>query len=114
VKLVTLVLCGRRLRIMLLWKVRGVLLLILAALSLAAASTDRPIIGIWAESSDRLPPPCNGACEMIAASYVKWIESAGGRAVAVPYNATIAQVQSASRSTATSRSSELVVEGHRC
>jgi gamma-glutamyl hydrolase len=68
--------------------------LILAALSLAAASTDRPIIGIWAESSDRLPPPCNGACEMIAASYVKWIESAGGRAVAVPYNATIAQVQS--------------------
>jgi gamma-glutamyl hydrolase len=79
---------------MLLQRVTGALLLILATISIAVASTDRPIIGIWTESSDRLPPPCNGACEMIAASYVKWVESAGGRAVAVPYNATIAQVQS--------------------
>lgn len=30
---------------------------------------------------------CEGSCEYIAASYVKIVESAGGRVVPVPYNA---------------------------
>lgn len=42
----------------------------------------RPIIGIYAQPSSKRG-------EYIAASYVKWIESAGGRVVPIPYNASI-------------------------
>ena len=46
----------------------------------------RPIIGIYAQPSSR-----HG--EYIAASYVKWVESAGGRAIPIPYNASKPQLK---------------------
>ena len=55
--------------------------LLLAAVSCSAAAlNERPIIGIWAYPYYEH--------EYIAASYVKWIESAGGRAVPIPYNSS--------------------------
>ncbi|CAI5740059.1 unnamed protein product [Hyaloperonospora brassicae] len=50
------------------------------SVSLAAASVQGPIIGIVAH-------PIAQHGEYIAASYVKWVESAGGRVVPIPYNA---------------------------
>eukprot|EP01059_Diplonema_ambulator_P007838 TRINITY_DN17351_c0_g1_i1.p1 TRINITY_DN17351_c0_g1~~TRINITY_DN17351_c0_g1_i1.p1 ORF type:complete len:314 (+),score=55.03 TRINITY_DN17351_c0_g1_i1:73-1014(+) len=61
------------------------MLAVLAAAMVIA--TDRPIIGIWAHPSTSTSPGCRGMCEYIAASYVKWVEGAGGRAIAIPYNA---------------------------
>lgn len=52
-------------------------------------STQTQIIGIFSQPSHAPQPPCDGHCEYIAASYVKWVEAAGGRAVPIPYNATI-------------------------
>ena len=54
--------------------------------SLVFASSERPVIGIWAHPYTSTVPECGGVCEYIAASYVKWVESAGGRAVPIPYN----------------------------
>uniref|UniRef100_M4C4I3 folate gamma-glutamyl hydrolase n=1 Tax=Hyaloperonospora arabidopsidis (strain Emoy2) TaxID=559515 RepID=M4C4I3_HYAAE len=48
--------------------------------SVAGASVRGPIIGIFAH-------PISRHGEYIAASYVKWVESAGGRVVPIPYNA---------------------------
>jgi len=45
-----------------------------------SALNDKPIIGIYAQ------PSSSTGGDYIAASYVKWIESAGGRAVPIPYH----------------------------
>eukprot|EP01060_Flectonema_neradi_P033267 TRINITY_DN5534_c0_g1_i1.p1 TRINITY_DN5534_c0_g1~~TRINITY_DN5534_c0_g1_i1.p1 ORF type:complete len:317 (+),score=58.22 TRINITY_DN5534_c0_g1_i1:148-1098(+) len=58
--------------------------------SLAPATAERPVIGIWAHPYASASPDCGGTCEYIAASYVKWVESAGGRAVPIPYNVSTA------------------------
>ncbi|CEG36738.1 gamma-glutamyl hydrolase a [Plasmopara halstedii] len=50
------------------------------SLSVVVASTHGPIVGIFAH-------PISQHGEYIAASYVKWVESAGGRVVPIPYNA---------------------------
>eukprot|EP01061_Rhynchopus_euleeides_P014922 TRINITY_DN25662_c0_g1_i1.p2 TRINITY_DN25662_c0_g1~~TRINITY_DN25662_c0_g1_i1.p2 ORF type:complete len:322 (+),score=136.52 TRINITY_DN25662_c0_g1_i1:55-1020(+) len=60
---------------------------------LPASATARPIIGIWAHPSNALTGGCGGKCEYLAASYVKWVESAGGRAVPIPYNDTEATLK---------------------
>ena len=48
---------------------------------------DYPIIGIFAQPSNSTHPACGGNCQYIAASYVKYVESAGARVVPVSYNA---------------------------
>ncbi|CAK4082839.1 unnamed protein product [Aphanomyces euteiches] len=48
--------------------------------------TPNPIIGIHTRVSSTYKD------EFIAASYVKWVESAGGRAVRIPYNASEAEL----------------------
>lgn len=50
---------------------------------------NKQIIGIFAQPShDAAPGACDGRCEYVAASYVKWAEAAGARALPIPYNAT--------------------------
>ena len=65
-----------------------------------AADNLKPIIAIMAHrrtsSKDKM---CGTECDVIEASYVKWIESAGGRAVAVPYAASDAHVDALFAST---------------
>jgi gamma-glutamyl hydrolase len=56
------------------------------------ALNDRPIVAIFTHPSTHKGAPCNGDCDYLAASYVKWVESAGGRAVPVPFDATLAKV----------------------
>ena len=41
--------------------------------------TSNPIIGIFAQPSKDAHPACDSSCDYIAASYVKWIEGAGGK-----------------------------------
>ncbi|KAG9416019.1 hypothetical protein AC1031_000417 [Aphanomyces cochlioides] len=48
-----------------------------------AIHTPNPIIGIWSQ-----PASMFSDAEYIAFPYVQWIESAGGRVVRIPYNAT--------------------------
>ncbi|KAF4316712.1 hypothetical protein BBO99_00008461 [Phytophthora kernoviae] len=52
----------------------------LTLVSVEAASPRGPIIGVFAH-------PISQHGEYLAASYVKWVESAGGRVVPIPYNA---------------------------
>ncbi|EGZ26246.1 hypothetical protein PHYSODRAFT_359609 [Phytophthora sojae] len=59
----------------------SLLLSVALSLSLTCAASPRgPIIGVFAH-------PISQHGEYIAASYVKWVESAGGRVVPIPYNA---------------------------
>lgn len=46
---------------------------------------DRPIIGVWTQPSSSSDEGCDGSCDYLAASYVKWIESSGGQVVPIPY-----------------------------
>jgi gamma-glutamyl hydrolase len=46
-----------------------------------------PIVGVFTQPSSYSDEPCNGDCFYIAASYVKYIESAGARVVPIPYEA---------------------------
>ena len=50
-------------------------------------TNDSPIIGILAQPSNNNHPACGGKCEYIAASYVKYVESAGARVVPISYYA---------------------------
>ena len=50
-------------------------------------ANDFPIIGIFTQPSNDSHPACGGECEYIAASYVKFVESAGARVVPVSYYA---------------------------
>ncbi|RHY33146.1 hypothetical protein DYB32_001815 [Aphanomyces invadans] len=54
--------------------------------------TKNPIIGIHSHQSSTYHD------EIIAASYVKWVESAGGRAVRIPYNASQTELRKLLRS----------------
>lgn len=63
------------------------LLLALATMAVAMAQvapdvTDRPIIGVFTHPR---PTAANPKRRYLAASYVKWIEAAGGRVVPLPY-----------------------------
>ena len=59
------------------------MLVFVALLSVVAVeATDRPIIGVFAQ------PHHNSSSEYIAASYIKWIEAGGGRAVPIPFKST--------------------------
>eukprot|EP00618_Florenciella_parvula_P001818 CAMPEP_0119542538 /NCGR_PEP_ID=MMETSP1344-20130328/53640_1 /TAXON_ID=236787 /ORGANISM="Florenciella parvula, Strain CCMP2471" /LENGTH=301 /DNA_ID=CAMNT_0007586769 /DNA_START=75 /DNA_END=980 /DNA_ORIENTATION=+ len=56
------------------------------------AGTDMPLIGIFAQPHDSSHCPNGKSCQYIAASYIKYVESFGARAVPVSYyadNATI-------------------------
>jgi gamma-glutamyl hydrolase len=59
--------------------------------TIAAAFTDRPVIGIYTA-------PANHANhkgeDYLAASYVKWIEQAGGRVIPIPYAANHSLIDS--------------------
>ncbi|KAG5178120.1 putative gamma-glutamyl hydrolase [Tribonema minus] len=67
---------------------------VVAAISIGVAvAIDRPIIAVVSHPAARPDEPCSGECEYLAASYVKWIESAGGRAVRMPYNITAAEAE---------------------
>ncbi|OQR84983.1 gamma-glutamyl hydrolase [Achlya hypogyna] len=48
--------------------------------------TAYPVIGVFSHPLSH--PEKNGVHEYIAASYIKWIESAGGRAVRIPFTAS--------------------------
>jgi len=65
----------------------GILLLLLG-FSAVTALNDSPIIGIYSLTYNQT------TTDYIAASYIKWIESAGGRVVPLPYNITEAGVKS--------------------
>jgi len=47
-----------------------------------------PVIGIFAQPSEDIEEfyPTEKGYSYMPASYVKWVESAGGRAVPLPYN----------------------------
>ena len=58
----------------------------------SGAESPRPIIGIYAQPHSSSLCPNGESCQYIAASYVKFVESHGARAVPIPYdtdNATI-------------------------
>ena len=55
-------------------------------------SSDWPIIAIFAQPSSKTDGNCGGNCQYLAASYVKYIESAGARVVPVDYYATTAEL----------------------
>jgi len=38
------------------------------------ATNDRPIIGVWSQPSSSSDVGCDGSCDYLAASYVKWFE----------------------------------------
>ena len=57
-----------------------------------AAGTDRPIIGIFAQPKTSTSCPDGESCQYIAASYVKFVESFGARAVPISYYADNATV----------------------
>lgn len=53
-----------------------------------APSNDWPIIGVFTQPSTSTAGNCNGKCVYLAASYVKYLESAGARVVPIDYYAT--------------------------
>ena len=63
-----------------------------AAAAAKAAPNTRPIIAIFSHPSTSTLAPCGGKCDYIAASYPKWIEAAGARAVPLGYYWRDAQV----------------------
>ncbi len=56
------------------------------------ALNNSPIIGIFTQPSTSTSGNCNGNCLYLAASYVKNIESAGGRVVPINYYSTEAEL----------------------
>ncbi len=63
------------------------MVLLLVCVALVAADTDSPIIGVFTQPSTHPDAPCNGDCLYLAASYVKYLESAGARVVPINYYA---------------------------
>lgn len=63
------------------------LLLVLAVLAAAVdvKRNDWPIIGVFTQPSSSKEGNCNGNCLYLAASYVKYLESAGARVVPINY-----------------------------
>jgi len=68
----------------------GVLIAVCAAL--AGASGAFPVIGIMAHPTSSNVSSCGGSCEYVAASYVKFVELAGARAVPISYYSTDAEI----------------------
>jgi len=60
----------------------------LASLCVLVAANDWPIIGLFSQPSSSSNAACGGKCTYIAASYVKYLESAGARVVPVDYYAS--------------------------
>ena len=67
--------------------------------AVSIGSNKAPIIAIFSHPSRNEDPACGGACDYTAASYPKWVESAGGRAVPVPYDASDEHVEALFRQT---------------
>lgn len=63
-----------------------------ALLAGASAATDFPIIGIMAQPKASVLCPNGVQCQYIAASYIKFVESHGARAVPINYNADNATI----------------------
>ena len=73
-----------------------------AALTVAAASgrvtagdvNVRPVVGIYAAPFHHSSTGCSGSkgCDYVAASYVKWLESAGARSLPILYDSTSADI----------------------
>lgn len=51
-----------------------------------------PIVGIFAQPVSDLNSPCNGNCQYIAASYVKYVESTGARVVPINFYAKTSEL----------------------
>jgi gamma-glutamyl hydrolase len=51
-------------------------------------ANDRPIIGVFTQPTTSTEGDCGGDCLYIAASYVKYLETAGGRVVPINYYAS--------------------------
>mmetsp|Transcript_12905 Transcript_12905/g.31026 ORF Transcript_12905/g.31026 Transcript_12905/m.31026 type:complete len:311 (+) Transcript_12905:52-984(+) len=60
----------------------------LAAIAGAGAAGPFPVVGIFSAPSSSTVPECGGNCEYIAASYIKYVESAGARAIPISYYST--------------------------
>eukprot|EP01031_Cornospumella_fuschlensis_P038047 gene38047-46228_t len=61
---------------------------VLVACSATGARNDWPIIGIFTQPTSSTEGDCGGDCLYIAASYVKYLESAGARVVPINYYAS--------------------------
>jgi gamma-glutamyl hydrolase len=59
-----------------------------AVLSTAAALNTFPVVGVFTQPTSNIDPACGGDCLYLAASYVKYIESAGARVVPINYYST--------------------------
>lgn len=73
------------------------LLFFTATLSLTTSTTttslnNLPIVGIFTQPSDSNHEDCGGDCLMLAASYVKQVESTGARVVPLNYYSTTADI----------------------
>mmetsp|Transcript_85631 Transcript_85631/g.266272 ORF Transcript_85631/g.266272 Transcript_85631/m.266272 type:complete len:352 (-) Transcript_85631:6-1061(-) len=67
----------------------------LFAASLAGANgvNTRPVVGIYSAPLYETAPECEHGCDYVAASYVKWLESAGAESLPIPYGSTEEQVE---------------------
>lgn len=63
-------------------------LLLSLLLGVVSATTERPIIAIFAQPTTSSYCPNGESCQYIAASYIKFVESMGGRVVPLGYNAS--------------------------
>eukprot|EP00518_Triparma_eleuthera_P005312 CAMPEP_0182456182 /NCGR_PEP_ID=MMETSP1319-20130603/2096_1 /TAXON_ID=172717 /ORGANISM="Bolidomonas pacifica, Strain RCC208" /LENGTH=313 /DNA_ID=CAMNT_0024654365 /DNA_START=34 /DNA_END=971 /DNA_ORIENTATION=+ len=66
--------------------VKAVFLITAAIVPLARADFSRPVVAVFSH-------PLNSTHDFIAASYVKYLESGGARALRVPYNATKDEIE---------------------
>jgi gamma-glutamyl hydrolase len=62
--------------------------LLSAGLIRAEDVNEWPIIGIYTHPSTDTNEACGGSCSYLAASYVKYLESAGARVAPIPYEAS--------------------------
>lgn len=60
--------------------------------AVAAELNDWPIIGLFTQPSSDSNSDCGGKCLYVAASYVKYLESAGARVVPVSYYASNSEI----------------------
>jgi len=58
-----------------------------------ATTNNRPIIGIYSAPLEQHAPGCDGGCDYVAASYVKWLESAGAESLPIRYNSSDDEVE---------------------
>ena len=64
-----------------------------ASTSANATLQTRPVVGIYsAPYHNTSVPGCSGGCDYVAASYVKWLESAGAQSLPIPFGSTDAEV----------------------